>query len=387
MDRRRLVVVLNFVCAALAPLTAEAADYGATYSPGAIQSLCVGNSRNLPVTVTNTGTLTWDRQAYKLSYHWYPAGTVPAGSAPPRPGDPLYEGIRSELTQPVGTQQKLPVQATVKAPSTPGSYTLKWDMVREGVTWFSSKGVPTADQQVTVRPNVDCLSQLVRAVVFRGITNGPERAYPESVVILGGKGLGTTRGKAVLKGQFPGGSVNLEVLAWHDNVVGAKVPPIAGVIDHPAMVQLVTSDGRVHEWPLDFVADREIRWLVVDTGSWSCSRNAWRNWCNGHGDLPLRPPTAGFRIPPLGTLVAYHQSGIVLGARGEDNVQLFLKNGWAMHDFDLDASPSLASGPKGFVKGSSQGQLAVDWVSGEFFSTTHYALHVYIIGPKGVPHR
>jgi O-antigen ligase len=42
------------------------------------------------------------------------------------------------------------VLATVQAPSEPGRYRLRWDLVRENVTWFSERGNATADQSVDV---------------------------------------------------------------------------------------------------------------------------------------------------------------------------------------------------------------------------------------------
>jgi hypothetical protein len=40
----------------------------------------------------------------------------------------------------------------LRAPQTPGAYTLKWDMVHEGITWFSDRGSATDDLQLTVNP-------------------------------------------------------------------------------------------------------------------------------------------------------------------------------------------------------------------------------------------
>ena len=42
----------------------------------------------------------------------------------------------------------------VDVPQTPGRYRLRWDLVCEGVTWFSERGTPTADQTVDVVPSV-----------------------------------------------------------------------------------------------------------------------------------------------------------------------------------------------------------------------------------------
>jgi hypothetical protein len=48
-------------------------------------------------------------------------------------------------------RQAVMLRAKVKAPSNAGTYTLRWDMLQQGVTWFSQKGVATRDQTVAVK--------------------------------------------------------------------------------------------------------------------------------------------------------------------------------------------------------------------------------------------
>jgi hypothetical protein len=93
------------------------------------------------VTVTNTGSLTWGaNSAFRLAYHWYQGSTVI-----------IYDGHRTFLPQNVGPGQSLTLQAVLQAPGTAGTYTLKWDMVHEGVTWFSFQGVATGDVGAVVQ--------------------------------------------------------------------------------------------------------------------------------------------------------------------------------------------------------------------------------------------
>jgi hypothetical protein len=42
--------------------------------------------------------------------------------------------------------------ATVVAPAAPGSYCLVYDLVKEGITWFSTQGVAPLSVSVTVTP-------------------------------------------------------------------------------------------------------------------------------------------------------------------------------------------------------------------------------------------
>gem|GEM_PF-1147622 len=122
--------------------TGVSTSYGATYSPGALSSLATSQVTTVPVTVTNTGSLTWGaNSAFRLAYHWYQGSTLIT-----------FDGHRTFLPQSVGPGQSLALTAILQAPVTPGTYTLKWDMLQEGVTWFSWQGVATGDQTVTVSP-------------------------------------------------------------------------------------------------------------------------------------------------------------------------------------------------------------------------------------------
>jgi hypothetical protein len=119
---------------------ASTPPYGATYSPGALTTLTVGQTTTVPVTVTNTGSLTWGaNSAFMLAYHWYQGSTL------------IDQRAVASLPQSVATNGSVALQATVQAPTTAGTYTLKWDMIQQNVTWFSWQGVATGNQTVTVQ--------------------------------------------------------------------------------------------------------------------------------------------------------------------------------------------------------------------------------------------
>ncbi len=120
--------------------------YGATYQLGTSALGVVGALATVPITVTNTSNFTWSSAAaaspIDLGYHWYDAsGNVV-----------VWDGLRTKLASDVGPGQAQQLQASLQYPSAPGSYTLRWDMVQEGVAWFSQKGVPTGDIGATVNP-------------------------------------------------------------------------------------------------------------------------------------------------------------------------------------------------------------------------------------------
>lgn len=99
----------------------------------------------VPVTVRNTGTVAWQRsgaQRIFLAYHWEHVG------GPSTRAD--FEGVRTELPADLPPGGSLDVVGRARMPSTEGAYRLRWDMVQEGVTWFSDLGNPMAEQRFDV---------------------------------------------------------------------------------------------------------------------------------------------------------------------------------------------------------------------------------------------
>ncbi|MBI2323912.1 MAG: N-acetylmuramoyl-L-alanine amidase [Chloroflexi bacterium] len=117
----------------LAPIqvAVEVPPYGATYAAPATLSGAPNLGIVIPVSVTNTGSLVWQPGVINLSYHVQGAGGAVA----------LWDGQRSPLVQPIAPGQTAVVNAFVKLPAAAGSYVLTWDLVREGVTWFSGQNV------------------------------------------------------------------------------------------------------------------------------------------------------------------------------------------------------------------------------------------------------
>jgi hypothetical protein len=122
-------------------------------------TLAAGAEARVEVAVRNVGTLAWPhagREAVRLSYHWETRG---------RGGPRLYfEGRRTSLPADVQPGEEVRLPAAVDAPETPGAYRLRWDLVREQVTWFSERGNATADQTVDVV-----------AATAAGVRHGPRR--------------------------------------------------------------------------------------------------------------------------------------------------------------------------------------------------------------------
>ncbi|MBI4288416.1 MAG: S8 family serine peptidase, partial [Chloroflexi bacterium] len=98
-----------------------------------------GETVSVPINLTNTGSLTWPKggaNPVNVSYHWLNATT---GAAV------VWDGLRSALPGDVASGETATVTATLKAPPAAGSYTLRWDLVQEGITWFWFVPAPFLD--------------------------------------------------------------------------------------------------------------------------------------------------------------------------------------------------------------------------------------------------
>ncbi len=122
-----------------------AKTYGATYQPQVSALAVTGAQTAVPIAVTNSGNFTWPAAGANpvdLSYHWSDS----AGRTV------LWDGLRTKLAADVAPGGSQTLQAAIQFPTAPGTYTLRWDLVQEGLAWFSGQGVRTFDQTVTVQP-------------------------------------------------------------------------------------------------------------------------------------------------------------------------------------------------------------------------------------------
>jgi len=107
-----------------------------------------GETVTIPVALRNHETALWPAtgaQAVKLSYHLYDAaGRVVA-----------WDGVRSSLPSdlPAGGGDVVPMTVTV--PPLTGTYTVKPDLVRDGVGWFSSRGAGSGSFPLKVTTDLD----------------------------------------------------------------------------------------------------------------------------------------------------------------------------------------------------------------------------------------
>jgi hypothetical protein len=111
--------------------------YGASYAVAALTPLQPGGRIALPVAIKNEGLATWTAAGpnpVHVAAHVFDAAGQTVS----------WDGERSSLTADVAPGQSVTATVIVNAPTTPGTYTVKVDLVREGIAWLSSYGVAAA---------------------------------------------------------------------------------------------------------------------------------------------------------------------------------------------------------------------------------------------------
>jgi hypothetical protein len=110
-------------------------------------SAYVGTTQDVALSFTNTGSSNWNASGTNpvhLSYHW-------RKGACPGTGTEVWDGIRTALTSDVNAGGLVSsLSAKVKAPSSAGTYCLQFDIVKEGVTWFSAQGANILNKTVSI---------------------------------------------------------------------------------------------------------------------------------------------------------------------------------------------------------------------------------------------
>jgi len=140
-----VVVATILVQLAVAPIQrlltdAEQGLYGATYEAPAAATTTEGTA-SITVRVTNTGSLTWNvpgGDRFELGYHLLDPGTTSI----------LADGTAKFPLGSVAPGQAATTTATITAPNPTLTYDIAWDVVRNGYSWFSDRGVAAATTRV-----------------------------------------------------------------------------------------------------------------------------------------------------------------------------------------------------------------------------------------------
>jgi len=196
--------------------------YSAAYAPVVTTaSLVIGTPMVLNVAVTNTGLRVWPSagsQPVRLSYHWLSSDGSVA----------VWNGARAPLPQEVAPGASVTLALPVFPPTTTGTYLLRLDMVEEGVTWFSTQGVPTSDLPFTVTSGLAAsfaLGAAVPTLLPGGRFNLPVTIRNEGTVTWPAAGPTPVHAAA----HFYDAQGNLVLWDGARTVLGADVKPGASV--------------------------------------------------------------------------------------------------------------------------------------------------------------
>ncbi|MCB0191810.1 MAG: N-acetylmuramoyl-L-alanine amidase [Anaerolineae bacterium] len=122
------------------------------------RQLTAGQTVTVNVKMQNAGRFQWVRggdKPFRLGFQWYDANNQMVQL-------PSAYDFRTSLPRTIAPGGTVELQAKLRTPDQPGSYRLRWDMVHELVTWFSSQGDPglvvpitVKAAQVVTKPGVD----------------------------------------------------------------------------------------------------------------------------------------------------------------------------------------------------------------------------------------
>ena len=109
--------------------------------------LVVNTTVQVPLEIRNTGSKVWSwggGNPFRVGYHYY------RNRRQLELASEFY--LRTDVPDDVGPGETALIQAQVALPSEPGNYTLEFDLVHEGVTWFKEEGSPVLTRWLTVEP-------------------------------------------------------------------------------------------------------------------------------------------------------------------------------------------------------------------------------------------
>ena len=243
---------------------------------------------------------------------------------------------------------------------------------------------------------VDCTKSFLSSKVFPKINKVIGRITPGGEVVIAGSGFGPQDKQGTVRlyhGAFGSkGYKKLKISYWSDHTNAVKIPAnIVGVKDGKMMLRVIRKDGSYsNKWGANFIATRQIKMLKYKDPTVkliSCGDDANSNECIGYGGISYAGSWCG-------TLCGYHYNywGTIGADSDIDEFRISgLKNGWVFEDIDIEkyasSSDDVIKGlhPK-FPKGAASWNPQFVWkvTPNDFI---RYRVSVYIIGPKGVPHK
>jgi hypothetical protein len=122
-------------------------DYRATFlSQNTPACVMAGDTLSVSFRLRNDGAMTWvygGSNPFRLGSHWYDANGREVLVA---------IGYHNDLPGDVAPGSEVQLVAKTMTPDTPGRYRLRWEMVHEGVTWFTHQGDQAQTLMIEVLP-------------------------------------------------------------------------------------------------------------------------------------------------------------------------------------------------------------------------------------------
>ncbi len=247
-----LIAIWGVLCVGASP--AIAAKYCAQFKSTLTPDFAVTDQVfDADVKVRNCGSLVWeqiDPNRVFLVQHWYQNNQIVKWNA-----------ARTAMPGPVKSWQTIDIKAKVKAPSTGGSFELRWDLVHVDTTnvehYFSKAGNQMAKDAIFVMKPVvgkviEAVKPKINGIYFNDVKPGQQG-------LIFGSWFGDAIGKVEL--TLPSKKIiPLSVIKWTPLVIHFKTPAITGERDGAGTIrvrsaQALTSAG----YNLPFKATRELK--------------------------------------------------------------------------------------------------------------------------------
>jgi len=218
---------------------------------------------------------------------------------------------------------------------------------------------------------------------------GPVR--PGTKLLLKGKKFGTQKGKILLKGNFPGGQIELTNVTWggNENANGFVPQSANGQPNQIVEIILVTSLNFKSNPVKDIVFEgREEKFLVLgDAKVLHCGDDGNFNACN-------KLSSDGSICTSESVICGYHKNvwGAPENDEGTDSFQITLKNGWVFKSIQKvkwvkTSGDEVLNGPSpGLPVGASTWTTSIDWIVSPNDHVT-YQIKVLVEGPIGTNYK
>jgi hypothetical protein len=220
-------------------------------------------------------------------------------------------------------------------------------------------------------------------------------SQPGGLAVIAGKGFGQQRGLVIVKLQtllFTTRSVAFIIKEWSPTRIGVERPVgIVGVRDQrDAIVEVRHADHNPRATrKVFFRAATDYKLLPMsDISVAACGKDGNKNRCNHvnpgrNGTCAIDP----FMNSCSGTFGGFHYNchGAVGSDSGTDEFSITLFNGWTITDVSVQKDAGVGSPVPALTAGNTTWKPKVTWSVGPG-GMVEYCAHVYITGPKGVPH-